>query len=146
MSFDFLIQDGDISIGSNGDLQKVENSQKLEQDILKIAVTPLGGNLFHTWYGSPISKSLIGTAFDMQFTSTIASGQLQNAIETLQKLQTIQASYQVVSPSEQISAIAKGGISIDRNQTDPRFFTVVISVIAKDLSFVTTGFNIKPTL
>lgn len=144
MSFDFQIIQGDIAIGQDGDIQKIENTAKLQQDILKIAITPLGSNLFHTWYGSPISKSLVGNVFDMQFTSTVASGQLRTALETLQKLQKLQASSQVISPSEQIAAIQQ--VRIERNQVDPRFFTVIIRVVAKDLSAVQAQFNVKPSL
>ncbi|HVI40694.1 MAG TPA: hypothetical protein VM577_08540 [Anaerovoracaceae bacterium] len=144
MSFDFFIQQGDIVIGEDGDIQKVENTTKLEQDILKMVITPLGSNIFHTWYGSAITKSLVGTSFDMQMTSTIASGQLRTALETLQKLQKLQASAQIISPSEQIAAIQK--VQIERNAVDPRFFTIIIKVVAKDLSSVQTRFNVKPSL
>lgn len=144
MSFDFFIQQGDIVIGQDGDIQKVENNAKLEQDVLKMVVTPLGSNLFHSWYGSPITKSLVGNAFDMQLTSTVASGQLRTSLETLQKLQKLQAAAQIITPSEQIAAIQK--IQIERNQVDPRFFTVIIRIVAKDLSTVQTRFNVKPTL
>ena|ERR1035437_6684194 len=144
MSFDFMISAGDISIGQDGDIQKVENTEKLEQDILKMAITPLGSNPFQTWYGSPISKSLVGTAFDMQFISTVASGQLRTSLETLQRLQKIQTSFQIISASEQIAAIRQ--VSIDRNIVDPRFFTVVITVVAKDLSTAQAKFNVKPSL
>jgi hypothetical protein len=144
MSYDIQIKNGDIAIGSDGDFQKVENTEKLIQDILKMVTTPLNSNLFYPWYGSPISKSLIGTPFDTQFISTVASNQLQGSIETLQKLQSLQASYQNISPSEQIAAIQE--VRIERNQVDPRFFTVIIKVLSKDLSVAVTQFDVKPTL
>lgn len=144
MSFDIAIKDGDIAIGTNGDLQQIQNTPKLVQDMLKMVITPLGSNFFHPWYGSPISKSLIGTSLDMTFISTIAEGQLSNALQTLQKLQNIQASYQVVSPSEQIAAIQQ--VSVVRNPVDPRYFTITIQVIAKDLSTPSAQFSLNTTL
>ena len=67
MSYDFKITNGDWTIGSNGDFQKVENTEKLIQDVLKIIIFPLGKNIFFRWYGSPVAKTLVGTAFDMEF-------------------------------------------------------------------------------
>jgi len=144
MSFDFRIVTGDMEIDATGDLGKVEDTEKLIQEILKVAHTPLGSNLFYRWYGSPISKSLIGNALDMEFISTVASSQLQTSLENLQRLQQKQALEQRVTPFEQLSAIKS--VSITRNQVDPRFFLVVIEAVTKALSVVTTQFAVKPTL
>lgn len=144
MSFDLSIVDGDLVIGQDGDLQKVENTTKLIQDLLKLAITPTGSNPFHPWYGSPISKSLIGMSLDASMMEAIADGQLTASIKTLQSLQRIQFSFQTLSASEQIAAISD--IHIERNQVDPRYFTVVIKVLSKDMSIVTADFTLKPTL
>ncbi len=144
MSFDFRIVNGDITVGQDGDLQKVEDTEKLIQDILKIAITPLGSNQFYPWYGSPISKSMIGHAFDMEFTSSIASSQLQTALENLQRLQQEQARQQRVTPFEQLAAIRR--VRIERNQVDPRYFLVIIDAVTRALTEATTQFVVKPTL
>ena len=144
MSFDFRISEGDISIGANGDIAKVEDTEKLIQDILKIAITPLGGNPFYPWYGSPISKSLVGSPFPMEFISSVASSQLRNALETLMKLQKTQIAAQIVSPFEQLAAIQE--TRIERNQVDPRFFTVIIKVLTRALTTAQTSFGFKPNL
>jgi len=144
MSYDFRILNGDLVIGADGDIGKVEDTEKLIQEILKMAHTPLGSNLFYPWYGSPISKSLVGNALDMEFLSTVASSQLQTSLENLQRLQQRQSLEQRVTPFEQLMAIKN--ISITRNQVDPRFFLVVIDVITKALSVVTTQFAVEPTL
>lgn len=144
MSFDLKIFNGDLAINSNGDVQQIQNSEKLIQDILKILLTPSGSNVFQPGYGSPITGSLIGGAFDENFTTSIAENQVRNAIEALQKLQAAQALRQTVSASEQIAAISN--INITRNQTDPRFFIVSVKVIAKDLSIIETQFSIGNSL
>jgi len=144
MSFDFRIVSGDLEIGADGDIGKVEDTEKLVQDVLKVAHTPLGSNLFYPWYGSPISQSLVGNALDMEFLSTVASSQLQTSLENLQRLQQKQALEQRVTPFEQLAAVKS--IAITRNQVDPRFFLVIIEVITRALSVVTTQFAIKPTL
>lgn len=144
MSFDLRILEGDLVIGKDGDLSKVEENDKLIQDILKIALTPLGSNVFHAWYGSPITQSLIGSGFDMEFTTSVASSQLRNSLEALQKLQKKQASYQQVTPGEQIAALAD--VRIERNIVDPRYFSVFIKALTNALTTVYTNFNLKPGL
>jgi hypothetical protein len=141
MSFDLKISDGDLVIGSNGDLQQVTNTDKLIQDLLKIAITPLGGNPFYPWYGSPISKSLIGTSFSTDFIASVASSQLRSSLETLQKLQRAQAAAQGMTALEQLAAIQE--VRIERNMTDPRFFTVIIKALTKALTTVKTEFAVN---
>lgn len=143
MSFDLRIKNGDLQI-NNGDLDKVEENEKLVQDILKIAFTRAGSNRYYPWYGSLIHGALIGTAFDMEFTSAMATSYLSNALETLQRLQQEQAKFQKVSPGELLAAIQ--GIKIDRNQIDPRFFSVLIQVFTRALTTLSTTFNVTPTL
>ena len=144
MSFDFRIRNGDLAIGQDGDLEKIENTDKLIQDILKIVITPMGSNQFYPWYGSRVSKSLIGNVIDYEFLSTVASSQLQNALENLQRLQQEQARQQRVTPFEQLAAIKHVGI--ERNQVDPRFFLVIINAVTRALTEANTSLTIKPTL
>ena len=135
MSFDLKIVDGDISVGTNNDLDIVENTDKLVQDIVKIVFTPLGSNPFHPWYGSPITRSLIGRAYDKAFTSVIATQQLQASLTRLQSLQFDQLRRnQLVTASEQLAAIKS--VNIDRNVNDPRFFTIFLTVLTKAFSRV----------
>ena len=130
MSFDLKIEQGDLKIGNNGDLSIVENSEKLVQDILKILTTDLGANLFFPWYGCPITKSLIGTGYAAVFVRDVATQQLSNSLQTLQRLQENQLQKnQIVSPQEQIAAIQN--VSVDRNPSDPRFFSVAVTVLSK---------------
>lgn len=144
MSFDLLIQKGDLRIASDGGFEKVEDTNKLIQEILKIVHTPLGSNVFYPWYGSPISKTLIGQVLDTEFVATVASNQLQTSLENLQRLQQRQSLEQRVTPFEQLAGIKN--ISISRNQVDLRHFLVTIDVISRALSVVSTQLEIKPTL
>ena len=141
MSFDFKISNGDWVVGSNGDFQKVENTEKLIQDVLKIITFPLGKNIFFRWYGSPVSKTLVGTAFDMEFISTTASSQLMTALETLQRLQLEQAKRQRVTPFEQIAAVQR--VIIERNTVDPRYFSVVAKIATRALTTVQAELQIN---
>lgn len=131
MSFGIKVFEGDLALSSENDLATVRDGEKLIQDILKIIQTPLGANAFFPWYGSPVANTLIGTSMDTTFISSIASSQLHNSLENLQKLQTAQLQEfgQSITPQEQIAAIE--GVSVQRNSTDPRYFSVYISVISK---------------
>lgn len=142
MSFDIKMKNGDISI-KNGVVEKVEQTEKLIQDILKIALTDVGSNTMNPWYGSLLSKTLIGSTLDDGIVVQMAESQVQNCIENIKKLQVIQLqSGQEMSPEEQISAILD--IYVERNANDPRRYDVVISVLTKALSKVMTRFSVSP--
>jgi len=143
MSFDLKILNGDLVIDGNGDLKKVENTDKLVQDILKICTTPRGSKKKYPFYGSLISNSLIGSIFPDDFTNTYASSQLKDAVQSLIELQKIQQGFQYVSIQESIAAI--GDIRIERFPSDPRFFLVYISVLNKAFSKVNAEFEINTT-
>jgi len=130
MSFDLKIFDGDLKLGTNRDLATVEGVEKLTQDILKMVSTPIGGNPYFPWYGSPIERSLVGTAYETQFISNIASNQLRTTLEMLQNMQKEQLKTpQIITPQEQIAAIQN--VSVNRNEVDPRFFIILITVLNK---------------
>ena len=139
MSFDLKLSAGDLVI-KNGDLDTIANEDKLVQDILKICLTQAGSNLYQPWYGSYISKSLVGSVLDDNISFGIANSQLQNALENLKKLQELQvASGQKITPQEQIALISD--ISIGRNQIDPRLIEVLVKVFNKAFKLVSTGFT-----
>lgn len=141
MSYDIKIINGDFSL-KNGDLDIVEGQDKLIQDILKICLTEVGANIYNPWYGSYIHRSLIGSNLDTNITADVAKSQLQNSLETLQKLQQLQTSdtMQKVSPSEHIAAISN--ISVDRSASDPRFIEVIINVLSRAFSRTTVKFDV----
>lgn len=143
MSYDLKIVNGDLARSSSNDLEKVENSDKLLQDLLKIIVTPLNGNPFFPFYGCPLTRSLVGVAYESNFISGIAQNQLRNSLETLQAIQREQLSKtnQVVTPHEHIAAIEN--ILVERNASDPRFFRIGLSVISKAFRRTETALNVR---
>lgn len=143
MSYDLLISNGNLAI-NNGDLAQISGVQKLEQDLLKIALTESGSNPLQPWYGSLISKSLIGTNLPSGTIINVAQSQLNTAISNLQKLQNLQVSSgQVVDPREQIAFIKN--ISIIRNATDPRVFNITIQILNRAFGLVQAEFNANNT-
>lgn len=141
MSFDLKVKNGDLVI-EGGDFKKIVDSEKLTQDILKIALSPVGSNPSHPWYGSYLSKSLIGSGLSTDIIFQFGQSQLQNALENLKSLQESQIrNFQDVSANEHIGAILD--ISLNRSTTDPRLFDVLIKVITKGYKSATTGFTIS---
>lgn len=141
MSFDLKIINKDLVI-NNGSLQTVVDSEKLIQDILKICLTTAGTNPYQPWYGSFLSRTIIGNPLHTSILVQVAKSQLNSAFDNLKNLQTAQSqSFQRVSADEQISAILD--ISIVRNQIDPRLFDVRIKAMTKGLKPITTAFRVS---
>ena len=141
MSFDLKITDGDLVI-TQGKLKTVVDSEKLIQDLLKIALTAAGSNPIHPWYGSFVSRTLVGNPNYSSILVQIAKSQLTTTIQNLKDLQNIQVkSYQRVSADEQIAAISD--ISIVNSRTDPRLFDVIIKVLTKGNKPITTAFTVS---
>jgi hypothetical protein len=141
MSFDLKITNGDLVL-TNGKLNTVVDSQKLIQDILKMCLTTAGTNPIHPWYGSFISRTIIGNPNYTSVLVQISKSQLTSALQNLKDLQDIQVkSFQRVSADEQIAAISD--ISIIRNQIDPRLFDVIIKVITKGMKPISTAFTVS---
>lgn len=141
MSFDLKIADGDFVL-SSGALKTVIDSEKLIQDILKLALTTAGSNPIHPWYGSFVSRTLVGNPNYTSVLVQIAKSQLTTALQNLKDLQDLQVkSFQRVSADEQIAAISD--ISIVQSQIDPREFDVVIKVLSKGLKPTTTAFSVS---
>jgi hypothetical protein len=141
MSFDLKIKNGDLVINQSK-LQTVVDSEKLIQDILKMCLTPTGANPLNSWYGSFISRTIIGNPLYSSVLVQIAKSQLNNALESLKSLQESQVkSFQRVSADEQIGSVLD--IAVVRNQLDPRLFTINIKILTKGLKPVSTSFRVS---
>jgi hypothetical protein len=141
MSFDLKIIAGDLVI-NNGLLQTVVDTEKLIQDILKICLTTAGTNPLQPWYGSFISRTLIGNPNYTSVLVQIAKSQLTTALTNLQQLQALQLqSFQRVTADEQLSAILD--ISVIQNTANPTLFSIVIQVLSKGLKPVSTKFMVN---
>jgi len=141
MSFDLKIIAGDLVI-NQGSLVTVVDSEKLIQDILKICLTAAGTNPLHPWYGSFISRTLIGNPNQTSMLVQIAKSQLTTALTNLQQLQNLQLqSFQRMSADEQITAILD--ISVLQSQVNPTLFNVRVQVLSKGLKPITTNFAVN---
>ena len=141
MSFDLKLSKGDLVI-KTGQLQTVFDSEKLIQDILKICLTTAGSNPIQPWYGSFISRTMVGNPLHSSVLVQIGKSQLGSALDNLKTLQDLQVkSFQRVSADEQIASISE--ISIIQNQIDPRLFDIRVGVISKGLKPITTAFRVN---
>jgi hypothetical protein len=141
MSFDLQIIGGDLVV-QNGLLQTVVDSNKLIQDILKICLTTAGTNPLHPWYGSFISRTLIGNPNQTSVLVQIAKTQLTTAITNLQQLQALQLqSFQRVSADEQLTAIMD--ISVVQSVVNPTLFNIKVQVLSKGLKPISTNFMVN---
>jgi len=141
MSFDLKITKGDLVINS-GDFQQVIDSEKLIQDILKLCLTTAGGNPLHPWYGSYLSRTIVGNAMDTNMLLEISRSQLNTALENLKSLQNLQVkTFQPITADEQLGAVLD--ISVRRNDIDPRLFEVNIKALTKGFKTITTAFRVS---
>ena len=141
MSYDLRLVSGDLVL-QNGDLRTCVDSELLIQTILKVCLTNAGSNPIFPWYGSYVSRSLVGNTLGTSITVQMAQSQLQSAIENIMALQKAQVkSSQRVSPDELIGSISS--ITVNRNTIDPRLFSVQISVISKGFLPISTAFTIS---
>ena len=141
MSYDIKISTGDL-VFQNGDLKKVRDSEKLIQDILKLCVTTAGTNPLAPWYGSFLSRTIVGNAMDTDMLVQISKSQLNAALENFKGLQDLQVkTFQNVTADEQLGAILD--ISVVRNANDFRLFDVRIKAVTKGLKPITTAFRVS---
>lgn len=143
MSFDLKLVNGDLVIGSDGDVTKVENTDKLVQDILKILLTPVKGNPFHPAYGSYLTNAIIGNILPDSFVVSSAENQIKSSLQNLMTAQKIQSTRQPVTASEALAAIQS--VKVERNLGDSRFFEILVNVLARDFTSVPTiQFTVNP--
>lgn len=143
MSFDLKLNNGDLQIGSNGDLSTVSDTDKLIQDLLKIVLTPINGNPFQPSYGSYLTNTLIGSILDDNFTISSAQTQIITSLQNYMKEQKKQAQRQIVTPAESLAAVQK--VEVIKNPVDSRFWEVAVNVLTRDFTAVPTiQFNIGP--
>lgn len=141
MSFDLEIKNGNLVI-ENGDIKKIENSNKLKQDILKICLTPVGSDQLNPWYGSYFAKTAIGSSENELMTKTVAQSQILKSLENLKELQINQIKNgQYLSASEQILSVQS--VQIDRDKFDPRIYHVYINIISKGYTNVNVNFEVS---
>lgn len=140
MSFDIKLENGDIFVDNNGETQIVTGLEKLKQDVAKMILTEIGSNIYHPWYGSELTDSIVGRATTANIIARNAEITITDALENLAFLQTEQTQFQNVTPAETMGAIKE--VAVEREPLDPRQWNIRVSVITRALTEITEEFSI----
>lgn len=116
--------ENDFRFNPAGEIILVQNEDLLYQAALKILLTDLGSNPFHSWYGTTI-RSRIGTKA-LSGTSAVLSEDVRRALTRMQTLQAQQAKYQQVTFKERLYTIL--GVDVQRHRQDPTTFLIDVTV------------------
>jgi hypothetical protein len=143
MSFDLKIVKGDIAIAPDGTVETVFGNSKLKQDIIKIMLTELGENKYHPSYGSKTGSLQIGSVLDAEMMEIDLSSAAEDAVRKIMSLQRAQSRRQFLSPSEVILEVV--GVSVERDQIDPRLYNIFISVLTGKLDNITENVTVRLT-
>jgi len=141
MSFDLKIENGDIKLSQDGLVDIVVDNQKLRQDIVKIMLTALGENKYHPRYGSDVGSLTIGSVADQNLLEIDLESSAREALRKLIALQSSQGRRQFLSPGERILSIL--GLSVERDITDPRLYSIFISIQTGAITTITESITVR---
>lgn len=141
MSFDLKIENGDILFEKDGTISTVVDNSKLRQDIIKILLTKLGENKYHPSYGSEIGSLQIGQVADQELLELDLESSVRDSISKLIALQKSQTRKQFLTPGERIISLL--GASVQKDDSDPRFYNIFISVQTGALTSITESITIR---
>lgn len=141
MSFDLKIENGDIRIEPDGSLSTVVDNYKLRQDIVKILLTKLGENKFHPNYGSEVGAIKIGYISDQELLEIDLKASVEEAVRKIMSLQKGQVLRQYVTSGERIISILN--ISAERDDVDPRVYSIFITVQTGALTTITESVTVR---
>jgi len=125
----------DIDIVSTGDLATLEGKDKLRQQVMKVILTRLTSNPFHSEYGSSLN-SIIDKKLD-NFTRLIIHQSISEAIKYLQDVQT---NLLDLPASETILRLSS--LSIVDSVESPNKVSITISILSGDYEEIPIGFNL----
>lgn len=116
--------ENDYRYGVDGQSILIENEDLLYQACLKILLTDIGSNPYHTWYGTRI-MSRIGTKA-VSGVSMLISEDVRNALSRFQSQQVQQGKYQQVTLKEQLYSILN--VQVVPHKQDPTTFLIDVTV------------------
>jgi hypothetical protein len=118
----------DIKIDSTGGIERVENNEKLIQDVRVYTLTEKDSDPFYSFVGTKI-VSVVGNPYVRNFTETEIARTTRDALEGLQDLQDVQKTVQDVTDQEKLLEIKS--ISLIRRANDETFFDLDIKVLSE---------------
>lgn len=128
MSFDLKLENGSFSV-LNGEATLVTALDKLTQDVLKIIITEIGTVKLHSWYGTNLNSSAVGSVNSKGFLKAEITRSVSQALNNLKMLQEQnERAGQILSPREVIARIDNIE-AIDT--TDPRQLIINIMLTTR---------------
>jgi hypothetical protein len=104
MSYDILLNDGDMVVDTQGDLLVVLGYDKLYQDLNRLIYTARGENKFDLDEGCGV-YALLGRAMPQDLAESVMSKDLYFGLLHMIDQQNAQALSQALSPFEQIATV-----------------------------------------
>jgi hypothetical protein len=116
--------ENDFRFDAQGDALIVRDENLLYQSCLKIILTEIKSNVYHSWYGSNLA-TLIGSKVVGASVAGIRQA-VSTALGNLQSLQNAQAKYQRITAKERLFSV--DNVSVVQSPSDPTMFFVEVSV------------------
>lgn len=135
MSFDLRAPNGDLELGSDGDVALVRDTDKLAQDVIKVLNTTLGSDPFNISYGSSLTTAHVGQALDPLMVTTRTQFIISQALDQMIATQAFQRTIQFVSDAETI--VDFEAPIVEQDSQDPRQFNISVRAISRDLTPLT---------
>lgn len=127
----------------DGQLETVEDEEKLMQEVKKIITTLITSNPFHTWYGTSI-PSLIGSKLsNAGFIRTKVTNEINQALTRYSSIQKQQAQARPgsVTPGERFARLLQ--VSVEQDPTEPTAFNISLAFSNQKRETMTTSMAIK---
>lgn len=116
--------ENDARFDLQGETIMVSNENLLYQAALKIILTRVRSNPFHPTYGSALTSRLGMKAVGA--TAMLLTQDVQQALSTMQDLQSKQSKYQTVTRQERLYSVMN--VRVQAHETDPTVFLVYVVV------------------
>lgn len=116
--------ENDYRFSIQGDPITIVDENLLYQAALKIILTRVRSNPYHTYYGSALTSRVGAKAIGA--VTSLLTEDVQTALSTMQRLQLAQAKYQQVSAKERLYAVTS--VHVAPSADDPTAFLVDVVV------------------
>jgi phage baseplate assembly protein W len=116
--------ENDFRFGTDGDIQKVQDTDLLYQNIAKTLLTEIGSNPYHTWYGSNANR-LIGQKNNASIGVALRLS-VQQALDKLQKMQQDLKRVQYISQEERLVSVQSVEVSALNDNATALLCNVVV--------------------
>lgn len=131
----------DISFDPRGRIRTVEGSEKLLQELKKVALTTKGTNPFHPSYGS-VFKSLSNVSVDPAYLKSRLTAEALDVVSQVLVLQTEESGVGRLFPdSELIHSVTT--VTAQRDTADPRIWRVFLELLTESGRQVELNASVK---